>query len=233
MSAERALQGRPARPRHRRLGVRRAAGRAGRGDRALQRPRAGDLRRADAHAGRLRGDPRRRGADRRADRRDRARARVPARGDARRARTSSPRTSSCSPSTARSCSASRASTTCSLRFEAAVAGVVPVVRVLRGVAGRHADRAHPRDRQRHDQLHPLGDGPRQHLRRRRSPRRSASATPRPTRATTSPAATRPRRWRSSRGSRSARPCTSTTCPTRGSSTCRATTSSTPASWASG
>ena len=44
------LQGRPARPRHRRRGLRRAARGAGRGDRALQRPPAGDQRRADARA---------------------------------------------------------------------------------------------------------------------------------------------------------------------------------------
>ena len=59
--------------------------RAGRRDRALQRPQAGDHRRADAHA---QGDfeeilAERRSA-RRGDRRDRTRARVPARGDARR-----------------------------------------------------------------------------------------------------------------------------------------------------
>ena len=51
-----------------------------------------------------------------------------------------------------------------LRFEAAVAGRGAGRASAGGVAGRHADRAHPRDRQRHDQLHPLGDGPRQHLR---------------------------------------------------------------------
>ena len=45
-----------------------------------------------------------------------------------------------------------------LRFEAAVAGVVPVVRVLEESLAATHDRAHPRDRQRHDQLHPLGDG---------------------------------------------------------------------------
>ncbi len=45
-----------------------------------------------------------------------------------------------------------------LRFEGAVAGVVPVIRDAAGVARRVARRAHPRDRQRHDQLHPHGDG---------------------------------------------------------------------------
>ena len=45
-----------------------------------------------------------------------------------------------------------------LRFEAAVAGVVPVIRVLAGVAGRRPRRPHPRDRQRDDELHPQRDG---------------------------------------------------------------------------
>ena len=103
----------------------------------------------------------------------------------------------------------------------------------RGVALGDADRAHPRDRQRHDQLHPHARWRAARATRRRSPRRSASATPRPTRATTSAAATPPRRWRSWRASRSARRCTSTTCATRASSTSSATTSSTPASWAWG
>ena len=102
----------------------------------------------------------------------------------------------------------------------------------RGVAGGHADRAHPRDRQRHDQLHPLGDGPRQLLRRRRWPRPSARAMPRPTRATTSQAATRRRRWRSSRGWRSARRCTWTMCRYEGIEHLQQTTWSTPASSAS-
>ena len=48
------------------------------------------------------------------------------------------------------------------------------------------------------------DGGGRRVRRRRSPRRSGSATPRPTRPRTSPAPTRRRRWRSSRRSRSAR-----------------------------
>ena len=103
----------------------------------------------------------------------------------------------------------------------------------RGVAVGDADRAHPRDRQRHDQLHPHRDDPRQRPTRRRSPRRSASATPRPTPATTSAAATRPRRWRSSRAWRSARRCTSTTCRYEGIEHLQATTSSTRASSVSG
>ena len=45
-----------------------------------------------------------------------------------------------------------------LRFEGAVAGVVPVIRVLQeSLAGRH-HRPRPRDRQRHHQLHPHRDG---------------------------------------------------------------------------
>ena len=55
----------------------------------------------------------------------------------------------------------------------------------RGVAVGDADRAHPRDRQRHDQLHPHRDGRAARPTPRRSPRRSASATPRPIPATTS------------------------------------------------
>ena len=102
-----------------------------------------------------------------------------------------------------------------------------------GVARGRARRAHPRDRQRHDELHPHRDGAhRRDLRRRRSPRRSGSATPRPIRPTTSPAATPRRRWRSSRGWRSPRRCTSTRCATRASSTSPPTTSSTRASSAS-
>ncbi len=98
-----------------------------------------------------------------------------------------------------------------LRFEAAVAGVVPVIRVLLGVARRRARGPRPRDRQRHDELHPHADGRAPARRtRRRSRRPRTSATPRPTRPRTSPAATPPRRWRSSPGSRSAPGCTSTT-----------------------
>ena len=111
-----------------------------------------------------------------------------------------------------------------LRFEAAVGGRRAGRARARGIALGDADRAHPRDRQRHDQLHPHRDERAARATPRRSPRPSASATPRPTRATTSPAATPRRRWRSSRGSRSARPCTSTTSATRASSTCTPTIS---------
>ena len=68
-----------------------------------------------------------------------------------------------------------------LRFEAAVAGVVPVVRVLEESLVGDADRAHPRDRQRHDELHPHRDERAARATRRRSPRPSGAATPRPTR----------------------------------------------------
>ena len=45
-----------------------------------------------------------------------------------------------------------------LRFEAAVAGVVPVIRVIQESLAGDRDREGLRDRQRHDQLHPLRDG---------------------------------------------------------------------------
>ncbi len=96
-------------------------------------------------------------------------------------------------------------------------------RALR-VARRRARRPHPRDRQRHDELHPHRDGrARAPPTTTRSPRRRSSATPRPTRPRTSPARTPRRRWRSSRGWRSARRSTSTRSSTRGSSTSPPTT----------
>ena len=83
-----------------------------------------------------------------------------------------------------------------LRFEAAVAGGIPVVKALtEGLAG---NAHHPADggAERHLQLHPDPDGGRgRALRSRCSPRRSASATPRPTRRSTSAASTRRRSWR--------------------------------------
>ena len=98
-----------------------------------------------------------------------------------------------------------------LRFEAAVAGAVPVVRVL-----EESLSATPIER-----IHGIVNGTTnfiltemaRRLELRRGARRGAAhaATPRRTRATTSAAATRPRRWRSSRGWRSARRCTWTTC----------------------
>ena len=57
--------------------------------------------------------------------------------------TSSPRTSNCSPSTARSCWACAREHGVQLRFEASVAGVVPVIRVLQeSLAGAHIERIH-------------------------------------------------------------------------------------------
>ena len=73
----------------------------------------GAQRRAHALARRLRGDPRRLGPDRRADGRRRARRATTCCARCGRASTSSPPTSSCSPSTARSCGRARASTACS------------------------------------------------------------------------------------------------------------------------
>ena len=72
-----------------------------------------------------------------------------------------------------------------LRFEAAVAGVVPAIRVMPRDARRRPHRARPRDRQRHHQLHPHRDGAhRRDLRGRARARRRSSATPRPTRPRT-------------------------------------------------
>ena len=181
-----------------------------RGDGCGRRPElAGVL---DPHARRLRGDPRGVRPRRRADGRARARRATTCCARCTPGATWSPPTSSCSPSTARSCGRRRASAACTLRFEAAVAGVVPVIRVLPGVAGRRPRRAHPRDRQRDDELHPHRDGPhRRDLRRGAGAGPGARATPRPTRPRTSTAATPPPRWRSSPGWPSARPCTSTRC----------------------
>ena len=66
---------------------------------------------------------------------------VRARRHAGRQVTSSPRTSSCCPTTARSCGQVAREHGVQLRFEAAVAGVVPVIRVLQeSLAGAHVDR---------------------------------------------------------------------------------------------
>ena len=92
-----------------------------------------------------------------------------------------------------------------LRFEAAVAGGIPVVKALtEGLAG---NRDHPADggAERHLQLHPDPDGGRgRALCARCSRRRSGSATPRPTRPSTWAAPTRRRSSRSSPPSPSAR-----------------------------
>ena len=139
----RGLPDRRARPRHRRRRLRRAGRRARRPDPADHRAAARGLRSAVALERRLRGDPRRLGSDRRADRRDRAGARA-----------------TCS----RRCAPVRHVVTANkqllsqygeelfaaagergvqLRFEGAVAGVVPVIRVLQeSLAGARIDRVH-------------------------------------------------------------------------------------------
>ena len=100
-------------------------------------------RRADALARRLRGDPRGLRPDRRADGRHRARARVRAARDARRASTSSRPTSSCSPQHGEELWATAREHGVQLRFEGAVAGVVPVIRVLQeSLAAAHVERVH-------------------------------------------------------------------------------------------
>ena len=97
-----------------------------------------------------------------------------------------------------------------LRFEGAVAGVVPVIRVLQeSLAGAQIER-----------IHGIVNGTTNFilsemarggdlLRDALPARAGARATPRPTRPTTSPAATPRPRWRSSPGWRSRRPSTST------------------------
>ena len=72
-----------------------------------------------------------------------------------------------------------------LRFEAAVGGVVPVIRVIHETLAARAHRARARDRQRHDQLHPVADGGDRRVVRGGAGRGAASwATPRPTRPRT-------------------------------------------------
>ena len=115
-----------------------------------------------------------------------------------------------------------------LRFEGAVAGVVPVIRVLQeSLAGATIDR-----------VHGIVNGTTNfiltEMARTGATFEDALAeaqrlgTPRPIRATTSTGATRRPRWRSSRAWRSRRPCTSTRCATRGSSASSPTTWSTRA-----
>ena len=156
---------------------------------------------ADPQRGRLRRDPRALRPDRRADRRDRPGPRATCSTRCGPASRSSPPTSSCSPSTARSSSAVAREAGVQLRFEAAVAGVIPIVRAIQESFGATEIDEGLRHRQRHDQLHPHRDGG-DRRRLRGGPRAGArsSATPRPTRATTSTAPTPRRRWRSSPGS---------------------------------
>ena len=85
---------------------------------------------AHAQPRRLPADPRRRRSDRRGDGRASSRRASTCSRRCAPASTSSPPTSSCSPSTARSCSRAAREHDVRLRFEAAVAGAVPVVRVL-------------------------------------------------------------------------------------------------------
>ena len=106
-----------------------------------------------------------------------------------------------------------------LRFEAAVAGVVPVIRVLQeSLAAAHVDRLHGIVNGTTNFILSRDGRHRRVATRTRWPRPRSWATPRPTRPRTSTARTRRRRWRSSRGWPSTRPCTSTRCPTRASST---------------
>ena len=93
-----------------------------------------------------------------------------------------------------------------LRFEAAVAGVVPVIRVLQeSLAAAHVERIHGIVNGTTNFILTEMARARASVRRGAARRRRSSATPRPTRPTTSPAGTPRRRWRSSPGSRSRRP----------------------------
>ena len=95
-----------------------------------------------------------------------------------------------------------------LRFEGAVAGVVPVIRVLQeSLAGAQIERIHGIvNGTTNFILSEMARGGVSYASALAVARRS-SATPRPTRPTTSPAATPRPRWRSSRGSRSRPPST--------------------------
>ena len=118
-----------------------------------------------------------------------------------------------------------------LRFEAAVAGVVPVIRVLaESLAGAQVDR-----------VHGIVNGTTNYVltemarsgatyQRGAVRRPSGWATPRPTPPRTSTDATPRPRWRSWPGWPSAPRCAWTRCATRASSSSRPTTSRTRASW---
>ena len=93
-----------------------------------------------------------------------------------------------------------------LRFEGAVAGVVPVIRVLQeSLAAAHVERIHGIVNGTTNYI--LSEMARSGISYERGARRRrrSSATRRPTRPTTSPAATPPPRWRSSPGWRSRTP----------------------------
>ncbi len=103
-----------------------------------------------------------------------------------------------------------------LRFEGAVAGVVPVIRVLQeSLAGARIDRVHGIVNGTTNFILSEMARARDRPSRRRSPRRSGWATRRPTPPRTSTGATRRRRWRSSPGWRSTLRSTSTRCSYEG------------------
>ena len=107
------------------------------------------------------------------------------------ASTSSPPTSSCSRQHGEELWACAREHGVQLRFEARGRRRRAGHPRAAGVARRRARRAHPRDRQRHDELHPHRDGAHRRLLRRGARRGAASsATPRPTRPTTSTAGRR-------------------------------------------
>ena len=109
-----------------------------------------------------------------------------------------------------------------LAFEAAVAGGIPVIKALReGLAGNRITprRRHP---ERHLQLHPHRDArARARVRRRAGRGAERSATPRPTRPSTSTASTPRTSWRSWPRSPSAGRWISTPCMSRASAASRA------------
>ena len=155
------LQRRPARPRHGRRGVRRAARRRA-PTRSSRSPGCGPQ--VGGVLTRSRGDferdPRGLRPDRRADRRARAGARLRAARDAGRQATSSTANKQLLSQHGEELWARAREHGVQLRFEAAVAGVVPVIRVLQeSLAAAHVERD-ARDRQRHDELHPHRDGAR-------------------------------------------------------------------------
>ena len=119
-----------------------------------------------------------------------------------------------------------------LRFEAAVAGAVPVVRLLEeSLAATPIERIHGIVNGTTNFI--LSEMARGSTYAQALADAQRRAMPRRTPATTSRAATRRRRWRSSRAWRSARRCIWRTSPTRASSICSQTTWSTRASWVSG
>ena len=145
------------------------------------------------------GDQRRRRGDGRRRAGGRARARAAARRQARRDREQAARRARAAPS----CSRPPRRAGVQLRFEASVCAAIPVIKVLReslvvtnvhrvlGIVNGTTNFM-------------LTEMERGAATRRRSPRRRRAASPRPIRPTTSPAPTRPPRWRSSPPSPSTR-----------------------------